>query len=62
MRASDSTGGDPHQLIEFEIGSGHHRARRRHFETFWGRWIVPPDPDKTRTAQPGIRPVIHRDM
>jgi hypothetical protein len=46
-------GEDIYQLIEVEVGTDHDRAHRRHFETFWGRWVVAPDPDKTRTAQPG---------
>ena len=50
---------DPWELIEVEVGtkdknrghSGH--SFRRHTETFWGRWIIAPDPDKTRTIEPG---------
>lgn len=45
-------GEDPYQLIEVEVGSDHDRPDRpsnpRHFETFWGRWIIAPDPEKTR--------------
>jgi hypothetical protein len=45
---------DPWELIEVEVasdkraGSGH----QRHIETFWGRWVLAPDPEKTRTIEP----------
>ncbi len=49
-------GEDPYQLIEVEVGSDHYRPDRpsnpRHFETFWGRWIIAPDPAKTRLLGP----------
>ena len=56
-------GEDPYQLIEVEVGSdadlldadGRRRVARRHVETFWGRWILAPDPEKTRTAIGGHR-------
>jgi hypothetical protein len=44
-------GEDPYQLIEVEVGSdSHDPTQRRHIETFWGRWIIEPDPEKTRPA------------
>jgi hypothetical protein len=44
-------GEDPYQLIEVEVGSdGRDPTQRRHTETFWGRWIIEPDPEKTRPA------------
>lgn len=46
-------GEDPYQLIEVEVGSDADPDRRRHIETFWGRWVIAPDPEKTRTAYPG---------
>jgi hypothetical protein len=51
-------GEDPYQLIEVEVGSDGDLldADRRHIETFWGRWILAPDPDKTLTAIPGHGP------
>jgi hypothetical protein len=55
-------GADAYQLIEVEVGSDQDllgadrkRVRRRHVETFWGRWILAPDPQKTRTAIAGHR-------
>jgi hypothetical protein len=56
-------GQDPYQLIEVEVGSdlgtgtGSGRGARRHIEAFWGRWILAPDPQNTRTA---IRPDVGR--
>jgi hypothetical protein len=54
-------GEDPYQLIE--VGSDLDlsdtdggRIARRHIETFWGRWILAPDPEKTRTAIRGHGP------
>jgi hypothetical protein len=54
-------GEDPYQLIEVEVGSDlldadRERIARRHIETFWGRWILAPDPEKTRTAILGHDP------
>jgi hypothetical protein len=45
-------GEDPYQLIEVEVEVGPDGVRtdRSHIETFWGRWILAPDPEKTRTA------------
>ncbi len=56
-------GEDPYQLIEVEVGCDlglglvdidGRPVDRRHVETFWGRWILTPDPEKTRTVIPGI--------
>ena len=56
-------GANPYQLIEVEVGSDAdlldadgNRVDRRHVETFWGRWILAPDPEKTRTAIRGHLP------
>src|SRR5580704_2205522 len=50
-------GEDPYQLIEVEVGTDANfpdrPAHPRHFETFWGRWIIAPDPEKTRPVGPG---------
>jgi hypothetical protein len=50
-------GEDPYQLIEVEAGTDASFPDRpsspRHFETFWGRWIIAPDPEKTRPVGPG---------
>ena len=39
---------DPYQLIEVEVGTAakfpDRPANPRHIETFWGRWIITPDP------------------
>jgi hypothetical protein len=43
-------GEDPYQLIEVEVGTDAKFPDRplspRHIETFWGRWIVAPDPER----------------
>ena len=41
-------GEDPYQLIEVEVGTDDpgRPPNPRHFETFWGRWIIAPDPAK----------------
>ena len=45
-------------MIEVEVGSDLNlktergRVDRRHIETFWGRWILAPDPEKTRSTIP----------
>jgi hypothetical protein len=50
-------GEDPWDLIEVEVATiakgekGPHN--RRHIETFWGRWLIEPDPERTRSALPG---------
>jgi hypothetical protein len=50
-------GEDPYQLIEVEVGTDANFPDRpshpRHFETFWGRWIIAPNPEKTRPVGPG---------
>jgi hypothetical protein len=45
-------GEDPWELIEVEVGTEGGPANRRHIETFWGRWVLAPDPEKTRTIEP----------
>jgi hypothetical protein len=47
--------GEPYELIEVEVGesTGPVHSCRRHVETFWGRWVVKPDPDTTGTAEHG---------
>ena len=48
---------DPYELIEVEVGDQNGPPRgaalRRHTESFWGRWIIKPDPDTTGTIEPG---------
>lgn len=48
--------GQPYELIEIEVGE-HDPARsvsyHRHTESFWGRWIIQPDLETTRTAERG---------
>ena len=43
-------GEEPYQLIEVEVGTDAKFPDRpvspRHIETFWGRWVVAPDPDR----------------
>jgi hypothetical protein len=43
-------GEDPYQLIEVEVGTDAKFPDRplnpRHIETFRGRWIIPPDPER----------------
>jgi hypothetical protein len=43
-------GEDPYQLIEVEVGTDAKFPDRplnpRHTETFWGRWIIAPDPER----------------
>jgi hypothetical protein len=54
---------DPYHLIEVEVGSDRKRADRpanpRHIETFWGRWIIEPDPEKLYSPQPGGHKVFY---
>jgi hypothetical protein len=48
-------GEPPWELIEVEVADGDHKPGphyRRHIETFWGRWLIEPDPEKTRSALP----------
>jgi hypothetical protein len=49
-------GEDPYQLIEVEVASGRLQNEGTHIETFWGRWILAPDPEKTRTVVPSRPP------
>ena len=45
----------PWELIEVEVATMDHKPgphHRRHIETFWGRWLIEPDPEKTRSALP----------
>jgi hypothetical protein len=48
---------DPWELIEVEVATVDKGQKgpyhRRHIETFWGRWVIEPDPEKTRSALPG---------
>lgn len=58
-------GEDRYQLIEVEVGTDarppdpttgklpDRPPSPRHFETFWGRWAVAPDPGKLRMDHPG---------
>jgi hypothetical protein len=43
-------GEDPYQLIEVEVGTDakfpYRPLNPRHIETFWGRWIIAPDPER----------------
>ena len=65
-------GEDPYQLIEVEVGTDagiiNHETGKladrppnpRHVETFWGRWVIQPDPetlypDRDPTGVPGAR-------
>jgi Post-segregation antitoxin CcdA len=41
-------------VIEVEIHD--HYGKHRHTEAFEGRWLVEPDPDKTRTGEEGYEP------
>jgi len=47
--------GEPYELIEVEVGesTGSVHSCRRHIESFWGRWVIRPDPDTTTTAEHG---------
>jgi hypothetical protein len=52
--AGDAPGrGDPWELIEVEVGTEDGPANRRHIETFWGRWVLAPDSEKTCTIESG---------
>jgi hypothetical protein len=46
---------EPYELIEVEVGesTGSVHSYRRHIESFWGRWVIRPDPDSTTTAEHG---------
>jgi hypothetical protein len=44
-------GEDPYQLIEVEIA---YHDNPRHIESFWGRWILAPDPEKTRAKHEAV--------
>ncbi len=49
----------PWELIEVEVATTDHKPGphyRRHIETFWGRWVIEPDPEKTRSTLPGHPP------
>ena len=52
-----ATGEDSYQLIEVEVGTDAKFPDRplnpRHIETFWGRWIVAPDPERLYPLPPG---------
>jgi hypothetical protein len=46
----------PYELIEVEVGErgpSQVSSYRRHTESFWGRWVIRPDPDTTGTAERG---------
>jgi hypothetical protein len=46
---------ESYELIEVEVGesTGSVHSCRRHVESFWGRWVIRPDPETTRTAEHG---------
>jgi hypothetical protein len=48
-------GDESYELIEVEVGesTGSVHSCRRHIESFWGRWVIRPDPDTTGTAEHG---------
>jgi hypothetical protein len=50
-------GEDPYQLIEVEVGTDATFPDRPlnppHAETFWGRWLVAPDPERRYPLPPG---------
>jgi len=54
--AGPAPGGEPPwELIEVEVATMDHKPGphyRRHIETFWGRWLIEPDPEKTGSALP----------
>lgn len=48
---------DGWELIEVEVATIEEEKQkgphyRRHVETFWGRWVIEPDPETTRSALP----------
>jgi len=47
--------GEPYELIEVEVGvdDGALYSYRRVIESFWGRWVIKPDPATTGTAEHG---------
>jgi hypothetical protein len=53
----ENQGEDPYQLIEVEVGTDANLPDRpsspRHFESFWGRWVIAPDPEQARPVGPG---------
>lgn len=54
----DPEGEDSYRLIEVEVGTDAHFPDQpprppRHFETFWGRWIITPDPGQAHPIEPG---------
>ena len=54
-------GEPPSELIEVEVATMDHRPGphyRRHIETFWGRWLIEPDPEKTRWRFPSSPPAL----
>jgi hypothetical protein len=49
-------GDEPYELIEVEVGDdqdGSTYSYRRRTESFWGRWVIRPDPETTTTAEHG---------
>jgi hypothetical protein len=47
---------ESYELIEVEVGEdegGSTYSYRRRTESFWGRWLIKPDPDTTTTAEHG---------
>ena len=55
-RAQDVDSDQPYEFIEVEVGEpGHSQVTsyHRHIESFWGRWIIKPDPDTTATSERG---------
>ena len=45
-------GEDPYRLIEVDVGSDGDADRPRHIESFWGRWVIEPDPEKALYPDP----------
>lgn len=57
--AQPAPDGEPRwELIEVEVATTDHKPGphyRRHTETFWGRWVIEPNPEKTPQRFPVIR-------